>query len=374
MINQYYNLNLVPNSIPVVVYASQYDVGSRTITFNVYNGGELYTIPSGSAVSVRGTKKDNTGFEYSCNFNGSQVSFNIQDQMTVFSGNIECEIRISKSGQILGSANFILRVENTALKDDISISETDLPLLESAEANALRAVTSANSAANSAALAANSATQVENALVNYIPYVAYKKQNNDTDFNTLLPSAGSSLGFYKVTITSGTSDKNAPETLNYDRSWLVITSTVELPTYAHQIAFYGYSNDDSPRYFVRYRHGSTWQDWKLVILGSDNPTQNPFNYSLQQETRSTSITVPANGTAYILNSMMKITDTNTFTRILGISEYGSDDPNIIYTQFIVSNASPRAQATSRVATVRNLSNSAITTNVHITFLLNKYIG
>lgn len=146
MITQTYNLNLIPNKVPVVVNASQYDKTSRTLSFNIYNGDVLYTIPSGSTVTVRGTKPDKTGFEYLCTFSGSVISFNIQEQMTVFSGKIPVEIRIISGGQILGTANFILFVEKTTLDDDTVISETQLPLLESAEQNAIRAETAAQQA------------------------------------------------------------------------------------------------------------------------------------------------------------------------------------------------------------------------------------
>ena len=62
-ITQTYNLDLVPNGPDAVVKCSQYDKGSRTITFNMFKESQPYTVPSGASVTVRGTKKDNTGFE-----------------------------------------------------------------------------------------------------------------------------------------------------------------------------------------------------------------------------------------------------------------------------------------------------------------------
>lgn len=132
MITQTYNLDLVPNGPDVVVKCSQYDKGSRTITFNMYNNSELYTVPSGATVTVRGTKADNTGFEYPCTVDGTTISFDVAEQMTVFNGKVLCEIRITLGGEILGTANFILFVERGALSDDTVISETDLPLVQKA--------------------------------------------------------------------------------------------------------------------------------------------------------------------------------------------------------------------------------------------------
>ena len=132
MISQNYKLNLIPFGVPVIVKASQYDKESRTINFTIYNGNVLFEIPSGSDVVVLGTKKDNTGFEYACSYDGSTVSFDIKDQMTVLPGEYQAEIRISNNGEILGTANFSFFIERSALTDDTIISETELPLIEEA--------------------------------------------------------------------------------------------------------------------------------------------------------------------------------------------------------------------------------------------------
>lgn len=146
MITQRYNLNLIPDKVPVIVNCSQYDALSRTIEMVIYDGSTVYEIPSGTSASVRGTKQDNTGFEYPCTIDGSIVSFDIQDQMTIFAGRVPCEIRLSKDGGIIGTCNFLLNVEETPLDPDVTISETDLPLLERAEQNAARAEAAADEA------------------------------------------------------------------------------------------------------------------------------------------------------------------------------------------------------------------------------------
>lgn len=139
MITQTYNLNLIPDRVPVIVNCSQYDANSRTIEMVIYDGSVLYTIPSGVSATVRGTKSDNTGFEYPCTIDGSKVSFGIKDQMTIFAGKVPCEIRLADANGFVGTCNFLLNVEETPLDPDITISESDLPLLEEAEQNAIRA-------------------------------------------------------------------------------------------------------------------------------------------------------------------------------------------------------------------------------------------
>lgn len=131
MTSQTFSLDLIPKGIPPIVYVSQYDKG-QTWNIGILKDGSPFTVPGGSVVTVQGTKEDGTGFQYSCTFSGSQVVVTEEQQMTMFAGDVATEIRITNGGAIIGSLNFIIRVEPAALADDTVISETDLPLIEKA--------------------------------------------------------------------------------------------------------------------------------------------------------------------------------------------------------------------------------------------------
>lgn len=131
MITQTYKLNLVPDGLQYpYVNISQYDSESRNIVFKLYNGTTEFEVPSGSVVTVRGTKSDNTGFEYECTYDGNEVTFVLQQQVSIFPGVVRSELRITNGDEILGTANFAFRVERTALSDTTEVSETDLPWFE----------------------------------------------------------------------------------------------------------------------------------------------------------------------------------------------------------------------------------------------------
>lgn len=199
MITQRYNLNLIPNKDIVFVNVSQYDKLSRTIQVVLYNGSAQFEIPSGSTVTVRGTKEDNTGFEYPCTFAGNVVSFDVQEQMTIFAGKVPCEIRITSSGQIIGSCNFILNVEKTPLDSSVSISETYLPLLEEAEQNAIRAE--------------NAADEAEGVLASAVKSV-----------NNVLPDANGNVDVEGGGYTAGTGINIANDVISADTSVLATQS------------------------------------------------------------------------------------------------------------------------------------------------------
>lgn len=132
MIEQAYDLNLIPGGVPIIVNVSQADAGTRTLKFNVFNRNELYTIPSDVKAEVVGTKQDHHCFVNECSMSGSVVSVAVTGQMTAVQGDVTCKIRFIKDGtsNVLGSAIFILRVDTAALPEDADLSASDIPMIE----------------------------------------------------------------------------------------------------------------------------------------------------------------------------------------------------------------------------------------------------
>lgn len=173
MITQTHDLNLIPGSVPPVVNVTQYDKTARTLVFNLWDGETSFSVPSGAAVTIRGTKPDGNGFEYTATASGSTVSMDLQQQMATCAGSVRCEVRIASGTQILGTADFILEVKPSALNESTPLSETELPLIEKAaegaakiEANLSASNTAASNAAKSASQAASSASAAKTSETN----------------------------------------------------------------------------------------------------------------------------------------------------------------------------------------------------------------
>ena len=116
MENQIIQINLVPNmSTPAVVRVSQYDVG-RPLVFKVYDGTSPADLTGVTAV-IEGTKKSGLGFSESGTVTDNTVTLNTTLAMTQEDGSIPAEIRFSKTGEDVGTANFILAVEKTPHAD-----------------------------------------------------------------------------------------------------------------------------------------------------------------------------------------------------------------------------------------------------------------
>ena len=173
MTSQTFNLDLIPQGVPPIIHVSQYDKG-QTWEIHLYENGIVFPVPANTSATIQGTKPDNTGFQFPAVISAGDnvVTFTLEQQMTVFSGDIDCELVLVNGDDQVATINFILSVEPTTLDDGTVISETQLPLIEQAaelgavinnyatqiHADAETASTAAT-AATSAATAATSAAE-----------------------------------------------------------------------------------------------------------------------------------------------------------------------------------------------------------------------
>lgn len=168
MITQRTRLDMRPGGVMPVVHVSQYDNDAAALIFDLYDNGELFSVPTGSSVLLNGLKPDNYGFSYqAASISGNTVVCNLTTQMTAVAGAVVCELRVRNGAgtQIIGSCNFILQVEAAALTDDTIISDTMIPLIEQAveiASNLDRYITQTQENAEIASAAATTATNAAN--------------------------------------------------------------------------------------------------------------------------------------------------------------------------------------------------------------------
>lgn len=170
--NQQIDLDLIPGGINPIVNVNQFDKQSNAVTFFLYKGDSEFTIPNNASVDVNGTKPDGHGFTYACSVasNRKSVDMNVTTQMTAVYGDTLCELRIKTSTEIIGTRNFILRVEKAGLADDSVISDSDLPVIAHAaevaaelDAYIQTATDAADSAQNAVSQVSAYNTQAQNA-------------------------------------------------------------------------------------------------------------------------------------------------------------------------------------------------------------------
>jgi len=231
MYTQTQDINVIPSGVRPVIYLSQYDNQTQALRFLLYKEDTAFQIPSGAAVLINGLKPDNTGFSYAATAtSGNSATFSVTQQMTAVAGDVECELRVRTESQIIGTLNFILRVEPAPLHDDSVLSETDIPLIEQAvdiAANLAeyiqQTIDAASAASASATNAANSATAAETAaagaasaeqtLLDLYDSIEQAKADANTAASAANAAAASLSG---ITATANTLTPEASATASYD--------------------------------------------------------------------------------------------------------------------------------------------------------------
>lgn len=123
---QIINVDLIPGKVMPILHASQFDVG-RSLGVKLYNGGAVFELSGAETLTAAVRKPDgNIVTETLTNAGGSLVEIITTEQMTACAGGSLCEIKIEDSGDVIGTANFVLEVEEDPLDGGIaSQSEID---------------------------------------------------------------------------------------------------------------------------------------------------------------------------------------------------------------------------------------------------------
>lgn len=121
-----FNLNLIPGGTRPVCHASQYDIG-RTIRINLFEGTSVFTLTGAETISLSVRKPDgNVVTAAVTNTSGSYVEIETTEQMTACHGSNLCELKLEEGGDVIGTLNFILEVEQDPLEGGVqSASEID---------------------------------------------------------------------------------------------------------------------------------------------------------------------------------------------------------------------------------------------------------
>ena len=110
---------------PVRIPVSQYDT-AWTFEFTIVNNSTVWTIPGGATVMMNGRKPDGNVFSYACTVSNNKASVDADVQMTSVAGDVECELSITSSGTVVGTANFVLAVECAPVEDGAVVSDSDV--------------------------------------------------------------------------------------------------------------------------------------------------------------------------------------------------------------------------------------------------------
>lgn len=108
-LNQKRKINLIPTEDIVVIPISHGDTGEGRFIFDLYAGDLEYT-PTGTGV-IQGTKANGGTFSHAVTINGSQVTADLESDMSDISGQVKAQIVITEGDNRTGSQVFFLSVQ-----------------------------------------------------------------------------------------------------------------------------------------------------------------------------------------------------------------------------------------------------------------------
>ena len=119
MITKYPLLDVVPGGRPQRFPISRYDQNARTLQFRLFASvGELPEIPSGTIASLEGKKPDGSEMKVRANRSGFLVTVTLPESAASLSGEIPCNIVLTKGRKRLASELFIIVVDPPAKEED----------------------------------------------------------------------------------------------------------------------------------------------------------------------------------------------------------------------------------------------------------------
>ena len=115
------NVNLIPGRALPVCHVSQYDDG-RQIRCNLFEGDQVFALATGDTAEIHVRKPDTTVVTEALTVVNAQTYLDIvtTQQMDAVAGSNLCEIQIVRSGNTLGTINFIMEVEPDPMDEGIA--------------------------------------------------------------------------------------------------------------------------------------------------------------------------------------------------------------------------------------------------------------
>jgi len=127
---QEFDLNMIPDSAPVIVHVNQYDEGEGRFEIHLYDGNVPYVPAAGAEAIIQGTKPDGKGFDYNATLSGSTVTADVTKQMTAVAGVVRVPVVITEGDNVTGTFVFGMDVQRSGLPTDTDMSASEYQIVE----------------------------------------------------------------------------------------------------------------------------------------------------------------------------------------------------------------------------------------------------
>ena len=156
-------LDFARDTVPITVFAKQYDQHTRYVSITPLNNGASYTIGTGVTARLQMTKPDGTTVINNAQILNNVIKAELTAQALAAAGVAVAEIGLYKNDELLSSQLFYINVVKAAYDEDAVESSDEYGALITATNAANEAATAANNAATAATAAKNNADSAASA-------------------------------------------------------------------------------------------------------------------------------------------------------------------------------------------------------------------
>ena len=150
-------LDFARDTVPITIFAKQYDQHTRYVSITPLNNGASYTIGTGVIARLQMTKPDGTTVINNAQIINNVIKAELTAQALAAEGVAVAEIGLYKNDELLSSQLFYINVVKAAYDEDAVESSDEYGALITATNAANEAATAANNAATAATAAKNNA-------------------------------------------------------------------------------------------------------------------------------------------------------------------------------------------------------------------------
>ena len=150
-------LDFARDTVPITIFAKQYDQHTRYVSITPLNNGASYTIGTGVIARLQMTKPDGTTVINNAQIINNVIKAELTAQALAAAGVAVAEIGLYKNDELLSSQLFYINVVKAAYDEDAIESSDEYGALITATNAANEAATAANNAATAATTAKNNA-------------------------------------------------------------------------------------------------------------------------------------------------------------------------------------------------------------------------
>lgn len=239
--------DLVFRKMPNVIKLVQYDMTLPVLAVDLKAEGIDYILPSGGACNIRIKKPDGTVVynpAYGCDSTRSVMYFEVSQQMTVVTGELDAIVEVIVSGKVAGTSPLKIRIDRNPIQDGDIDSEDETETIIALVGEAQEARDDAVSAAGSSEDSADEAEAWATGKIGGtdVPSTADQYHNNAKYYSD--QASGSATSASGSASAAATSEDNAEAWAAGTKDGTAVQPTD--PQYHNNAAYYaGLAHDDA---------------------------------------------------------------------------------------------------------------------------------